>query len=30
VVWIYQCDHGTGTAAALNNYYTEGLTQWPT
>jgi hypothetical protein len=27
VVWVYQCDHGTGTAAALNNYYIEGLAQ---
>jgi len=26
-VWIYQCEHGTGTAAALNDYYTEGLAQ---
>lgn len=25
VVWAYQCEHGTGTADALNNYYTEGL-----
>ena len=25
VVWVYQCEHGTGTADAFNNYYTEGL-----